>query len=96
MASLAVSKLGLLVLLSAAVLLALFVISWLIYMPVGALVVAPVTLTLSFLFGVEPPAHWNSLAAFALSGLLAAATVAAVLRVLLRRARARLQRVGAA
>jgi hypothetical protein len=83
---------AILTLASLLVLSALFVVSWLIYMPVGALVVAPATLFLSLVFSVPPPALLNSLAAVALSGLLAAATVAAALRVLLRRARERHRR----
>jgi len=87
--SLVASRNVLLVLASAIVFLALFVVSWLIFMPVGALVVAPVTLSASLAFGVSPPPHVNSLAAVALSGVLAGATVTAVFRVLLRRSRAR-------
>ena len=74
---------------SGLVLAALFVVSWLVFVPVGALVVAPATLLLSLALGTAPSALANSAAAVALSGALAAATVSASLRVLLRRARAR-------
>jgi len=78
-----------LVTLSILALSALFLGSWLIFMPVAALVVAPTTLAVSFLLGFAPSALPNSLAAVALSGTFAGATVAAAFRVLLRRARAR-------
>jgi len=78
-----------LVLSSILALAGLFVASWLIFMPVGALVVAPLTLALSLLSGTAPSAFLNTAAAVLLSGSFAAATVTAAFRVLLRRARAR-------
>lgn len=86
-------RVALLVGLSALALAGLFAASWLVFMPVGALVVAPVTLALSLALGTAPSALANSAAAVVLSGALAAATVAATLRVLLRRARRRALRV---
>ena len=80
--------------LSAVVFGALFVVSWLIYMPVMALLVAPVTILAGAVVGLAPSAPLNSLAAAALAGGLACATVASVLRVLLRRARARAASAG--
>ena len=83
-----------LVALSAVVFLALFVVSWLIYMPVMALLVAPFTILAGALAGLAPSAALNSLAATALAGGLACATVASVFRVLVRRARARARAIG--
>ena len=74
---------------SIAVLGALFLVSWLIFMPVGALMVAPITLGVSAIIGVAPSAAVNSAAAVSVSGGFAMATVTATTRVLLRRARAR-------
>ena len=51
---------------------------------------APFSLLVSLLLGHPPSPEANSLSAVAISGVLAAATVAAVFRVLLGRARARL------
>ena len=67
----------------------LFLVSWFIFMPVSALLVAPATVAVSFLFGSAPAPLPNTLAAIALSATLAGATVTAAFRVLLRRARAR-------
>lgn len=68
---------------------ALFVVSWLIFMPVAALVVAPATMLLSFLWGTPPSLLFNAVAAIVLSGGFAGGTVAAIFRVLRRRAQAR-------
>lgn len=87
--SLEISRIALLVTASALVFAALFVVSWLIYMPVAALLFAPVSLLGAFLLSHPPSPLLNSLAAVTLSGGLAAATAAAVFRVLLARARAR-------
>jgi len=76
---------------SALVLGALFVVSWCIFMPVFALLVSPATLGLALLLGTSPSVAFNSLAALVLSGGLAAATVSATFRILLRRARSRAQ-----
>ena len=84
-----VSRIALLVGASAFAFAALFVVSWLIYMPVAALLFAPVSLVGAFLLSHPPSPLVNSLAAVTLSGALAAATAAAVFRVLLARARAR-------
>jgi len=89
------ARVAALVTLSALVLLTLFVVSWLIYMPVMALLVAPFTILAGAVAGLAPCAPLNSLAATALSGGLACATVASVVRVLLRRARARSTAAGA-
>ena len=78
-----------LVTLSAVVLTALFVVSWLVYMPIMALVVAPFTIVGAALAGLPPSAPLNSIAAATLAAALAFATVNLVFRVLLRRARAR-------
>jgi hypothetical protein len=83
------ARLTFLVGLSAVVLLALLLVSWLIYMPVMALLVSPFTLLSGAVLGVAPSAAANSAAAVVLAAALACATVASVLRVLLRRARAR-------
>lgn len=85
-------RVAVLVGLSFVALAGLFAASWLVFMPVGALVVAPVTLLLSLVLGTAPSALVNSVGAVALSGALAAASVAAALRVLLRRARRRIPR----
>jgi hypothetical protein len=74
---------------------ALFLVSWLVFMPVGALVVAPLTVASSLLLGVAPSAAVNSAAAVSLSGGFAGVTVLAALRVLLRRARVRARRAAA-
>ena len=87
--SLQLSRLTFLVGLSALVFAALFVVSWLIYMPVAALLFAPISFLGALLSSHPPSPLVNSAAAVTLSGALAAATVAAVFRVLLARARAR-------
>jgi hypothetical protein len=84
-----ISRIALLVSLSALAFMALFVVSWAIYMPVAALVFAPFSLAAAFISSQPPSPLVNSVAAVALSGGLAAATAAAVFRVLLARARAR-------
>lgn len=78
-----------LVSLSVLVFAALFAVSWLIYMPVAALLFAPISLLGAFLLSHPPSPLVNSVAAVTLSGALAAATAAAVFRVLLARARRR-------
>jgi hypothetical protein len=83
------SSLVLRIALSLAVFAALFVVSWLIYMPVSALLFAPFSLLVTLLLGHPPSPEANSLSAVVIAGLLAAATVAAVFRALLARARAR-------
>ena len=88
------ARMALLVALSAAVLCLLLLVSWLIYMPVMALIVAPFTIVGSALVGLAPSAPVNSAAAAMLSAGLACATVASVVRVLLRRARARRRQAG--
>jgi hypothetical protein len=87
--SLQISRLALLIGASALVFAALFVVSWLIYMPVAALLFAPVSLLGAFMLSHPPSPLVNSVAAVTLSGALAAATVTAVFRVLLSRARRR-------
>jgi hypothetical protein len=87
--SLQVSRITFLVSLSALVFTALFVVSWLIYMPVAALLFAPISLLAALLLSHPPSPLVNSIAAVTLSGALAAATATAVFRVLLGRARAR-------
>jgi hypothetical protein len=87
--SLQVSSLGVRIGLSALAFAALFVVSWLIYMPVAALLFAPVSLLGAFLMNHPPSPLVNSVAAVTLSGALAGATAAAVFRVLLARARRR-------
>ena len=82
-------RMTVLVLLSVVVLLTLLVVSWLVYMPVMALLVAPVTLLAGALLGTGPSPPINTVAAALLAAGLAVATVASVLRVLMRRARAR-------
>ena len=77
--------------LSVLVLGLLFFSSWLLFVPVAVLVVAPLTLAFSFAAGVPPSAPLNSIAAIGISGVLAAASVLAALRVLLARVRARSQ-----
>jgi len=84
-----ISRIALLVSLSALAFAALFVVSWAIYMPVAALFLAPFSLAAAFLSSQPPSPLVNSVGAVALSGGLAAATAAAVFRVLLARARAR-------
>jgi hypothetical protein len=84
-----ISRIALLVSLSALAFIALFVVSWAIYMPVAALFFAPFSLAAAFISSRPPSPLVNSVAAVALSGGLAAATAAAVFRVLLARARAR-------
>ena len=66
-----------------------FLVSWLIFMPVAALVVAPVTLAVALLSGFPPSTLLNSLVALLLSGVFAVGTVRVVFRVPLRRAQAR-------
>ena len=56
---------------------------------VSALLFAPFSLLLMLLLGHPPSPEANSMAAVVVSGLLAAATVAAVFRVLLARTRTR-------
>lgn len=87
--SLRTSRMALLVGASVIVFAALFVVSWLIYMPVAALLFTPISLLGAFLLSHPPSPIINTMAAVTLSGALAAATVAAVFRVLLARARAR-------
>ena len=87
------SSLALRILLSLVVFAALFMVSWLIYMPVSALLFAPFSLLVTWLLSHPPSPEANSLAAVAIAGTLAAATVAAVFRVLWARARARPSRV---
>lgn len=87
--SLRASRLALLIGASVLVFAALFVVSWLIYMPVAALLFAPFSLLGAFLLSHPPSPLVNSLGAVTLAGGLAAATVAAVFRVLLARARRR-------
>jgi hypothetical protein len=84
-----VSSLALRIALSLVTFAALFVVSWLIYMPVSALLFAPVSLLVTLLLDHPPSPEANSLSAVVISGLLAAATVTAVFRVLLARARTR-------
>lgn len=87
--SIQLSRITFLVSLSAVVFAALFAVSWLIYMPVAALLFAPISLLAAFLLSHPPSPLVNSVAAVTLSGALAAATAAAVFRVLLARARRR-------
>lgn len=68
---------------------ALLLVSWLIYMPIAALLVTPISLLHSFVVSAPPSVLLNSLGAIVLSGSLAVGTVAAVFRVLLARARSR-------
>jgi hypothetical protein len=68
---------------------ALFVVSWSIYVPVVALLWLPFSLLVTFLIDHPPSPAANSMAAVTLSGTLAAATVVAVFRVLIARARRR-------
>ena len=87
--SIQLSRITFLVSLSVLVFAALFAVSWLIYMPVAALLFAPISLFAAFLLSHPPSPLVNSVAAVTLSGALAAATAAAVFRVLLARARRR-------
>ena len=87
--SIQLSRITFLVSLSVLVFAALFAVSWLIYMPVAALLFAPISLYAAFLLSHPPSPLVNSVAAVTLSGALAAATAAAVFRVLLARARRR-------
>jgi hypothetical protein len=87
--SLRASGQGFLILAAAAALLALLLVSWLVYMPVAALLVAPVTVAVALALDIPPPAPANSLVAIAGAGALACATVLAVFRILVRRARHR-------
>jgi hypothetical protein len=87
--SLQLSSLGVRIGLSVVAFAALFAVSWMIYMPVAALLFAPISLFAAFLLSHPPSPLVNSVAAVALSGALAAATATAVFRVLLARARRR-------
>ena len=87
--SIQLSRITFLVSLSVLVFAALFAVSWLIYMPVAALLFAPISLLAAFLLSHPPSPLVNRVAAVTLSGALAAATAAAVFRVLLARARRR-------
>ena len=83
------ARLTALVTLSALVMLLLLVVSWLIYMPIMALLAAPFSIFASTLHGRAPSPELNTVLAVSFAGLLAVATVAATLRVLMRRARKR-------
>jgi hypothetical protein len=87
--SLALGRMTVLVALSLAALGALFVVSWAVFAPVVALLTAPLALGAATLFDSLPIATLNS--GFALFGgaWLAVATVMAVVRILMRRARSR-------
>jgi hypothetical protein len=85
----AASRIAVLSMASLVALLALFFIAWAVYAPVAALLMAPLALGASVVFQSLPIAMLNSGFAMVSGAWLAAATVMAVFRVLMRRARAR-------
>jgi len=90
----ATSRVAVLSAISLVALLALFVVAWAVYAPVAALLMAPLALGAGAVFETLPVATLNSGFAMVSGAWLAAATVLAVFRVLMRRARSRRRRAG--
>jgi hypothetical protein len=90
----AISRIVVLSGLSLVALLALFLVAWAVYAPIAALLMAPLALGAGAVFHSLPIATLNSGFAIVSGAWLAAATVMAVFRVLMRRVRARRRGAG--